>query len=107
MSAERRVAEMIAAAQLADEVGLDVFGIGEHHRPDFAVRSPAVILGAVASTTSSAVPSAKWFVGSLLEIERAARRARRRGPGISKAREKTGGRPRTDIAKLKNAKVSV
>jgi alkanesulfonate monooxygenase SsuD/methylene tetrahydromethanopterin reductase-like flavin-dependent oxidoreductase (luciferase family) len=51
MSAERRGAEMIAAAQLADEVGFDVFGIGEHHRLDFAVPSPAVILGAVASTT--------------------------------------------------------
>jgi alkanesulfonate monooxygenase SsuD/methylene tetrahydromethanopterin reductase-like flavin-dependent oxidoreductase (luciferase family) len=41
MSAGRRVAEMIAAAQLVDEVGLDVFGIGEHHRLDFAVPSPA------------------------------------------------------------------
>ena len=51
MSAERRVAEMIAAAQLADEVGLDVSGLGEHNRPDFAVPSPAVILGAVVSTT--------------------------------------------------------
>ena len=41
MSAKRRVAAMIAAAQLADEVRLDVFGIGEHDRLDFAVPSPA------------------------------------------------------------------
>jgi alkanesulfonate monooxygenase SsuD/methylene tetrahydromethanopterin reductase-like flavin-dependent oxidoreductase (luciferase family) len=32
---------MIAAAQLADEVGLDVFSIRKHHRLDFAVPSPA------------------------------------------------------------------
>ena len=31
--------------KLADEVGLDVFAVGEHHRPDFAVSSPAVVLG--------------------------------------------------------------
>lgn len=52
MSAERGVAEMIAAAQLANEVGLDVFGIGEHNRLDFAVPSPAVILGTVDSATT-------------------------------------------------------
>jgi probable LLM family oxidoreductase len=51
INAERRIKETIAAAQLADEVGLDVFGIGEHHRLDFAVPSPAVILGAVANAT--------------------------------------------------------
>jgi hypothetical protein len=60
-----------------------------------------------ARSNSSAVPSAKCCIGSLLEIERAARRTGRRGPGISKARGKTGGRPRTDTAKLKDAKVSV
>src|SRR5690349_23872387 len=38
--------------ELADQVGLDVFGVGEHHRPDFAVSSPAVVLGAAATRTS-------------------------------------------------------
>jgi probable LLM family oxidoreductase len=38
--------------ELADEVGLDVFGVGEHHRPDFAVSSPAVVLAAGAARTS-------------------------------------------------------
>src|SRR5438874_11146489 len=37
--------------KLADEVGLDVFAVGEHHRPDFAVSSPAVVLGAAAAMT--------------------------------------------------------
>jgi probable LLM family oxidoreductase len=37
--------------ELADQVGLDVFGVGEHHRPDFAVSSPAVVLAAAAERT--------------------------------------------------------
>src|SRR5437870_3750596 len=37
--------------KLTDEVGLEVFAVGEHHRPDFAVSSPAVVLGAAAATT--------------------------------------------------------
>ena len=41
-AARRRLAEIVAAAKLADEAGLSVFGVGEHHRPDFAVSSPAV-----------------------------------------------------------------
>src|SRR2546426_11955253 len=36
---------------LAEEVGLDVFGVGEHHRPDFAVSAPAVVLAAAAART--------------------------------------------------------
>src|SRR4051812_50187174 len=43
--------QLVEEAQLADQVGLDVFGIGEHHRPDFAVSSPAVVLAAVAERT--------------------------------------------------------
>jgi probable LLM family oxidoreductase len=37
--------------ELADQVGLDVFGLGEHHRPDFVVSAPAVVLAAVAART--------------------------------------------------------
>ena len=36
---------------LADQAGLDVFGVGEHHRPDFAIASPAVVLSAIAQAT--------------------------------------------------------
>lgn len=51
-SGTQRIAEIVAAARLAEEVGLDVFGIGEHHRLDFAASAPAVILSAIAARTS-------------------------------------------------------
>jgi probable LLM family oxidoreductase len=47
----QRVRDLIEEIELADQVGLDVFGVGEHHRPDFVVSSPAVILGAAAVRT--------------------------------------------------------
>jgi len=50
-SAEQRLRELLEEAELADEVGLDVFGVGEHHRPDFTVSTPAVVLAAVAART--------------------------------------------------------
>ena len=50
-SAEQRLREVVEEAELADEVGLDVYGVGEHHRPDFAVSAPAVVLAAVAART--------------------------------------------------------
>jgi probable LLM family oxidoreductase len=46
-----RLADLLEEIQLADELGLDVFAVGEHHRPDFAVSSPAVVLGAAAAIT--------------------------------------------------------
>jgi len=56
-SAEPRVAaqraqDLVEEIVLADQVGLDVFGLGEHHRPDFIVSSPAVLLAAAAARTS-------------------------------------------------------
>ena len=48
----RRMRELVEEAELAERVGLDVFGVGEHHRPDFIVSSPAVVLAAIASRTS-------------------------------------------------------
>ena len=47
----RRLRNLLKEAELADQLGLDVFGVGEHHRPDFAVSSPAVALAAVAART--------------------------------------------------------
>jgi len=47
----RRINELIEEIVLADEVGLDVFGVGEHHRPDFSVSAPAVVLAAAAART--------------------------------------------------------
>jgi alkanesulfonate monooxygenase SsuD/methylene tetrahydromethanopterin reductase-like flavin-dependent oxidoreductase (luciferase family) len=46
-----RVRELLEEIELADQLGLDVFGVGEHHRPEFAVSSPAVVLGAAAVRT--------------------------------------------------------
>jgi probable LLM family oxidoreductase len=46
-----RLREFIDLARLADQAGLDVFGVGEHHRPDFAISSPPVVLAAVAQAT--------------------------------------------------------
>ena len=43
---------VVAEAVLAEEVGLDFFGIGEHHREDFAVSAPDVVLAAIAGQTS-------------------------------------------------------
>jgi probable LLM family oxidoreductase len=51
ISAEQRYAEILAAARLADEAGLAVFGVGEHHRLDLAISSPAVVTAAIAAQT--------------------------------------------------------
>jgi probable LLM family oxidoreductase len=51
ISPEQRVRDLMEEIELAEQVGLDVFGVGEHHRPDFVVSSPAVILGAAAVKT--------------------------------------------------------
>jgi probable LLM family oxidoreductase len=48
----RRLRELVEEMVLADEAGLDVFGVGEHHRPDFAVSAPAVVLAAGAERTA-------------------------------------------------------
>lgn len=46
-----RLRELIEQAKVADEAGLDIFAVGEHHRADFAVSSPAVVLAAMATST--------------------------------------------------------
>ena len=51
ISPERRMRNLLEEAQLADQVGLDLFAIGEHHRADFAVSAPAVALAAIAART--------------------------------------------------------
>jgi probable LLM family oxidoreductase len=51
VSAQQRLRDLMEEIELAEQVGLDVFGVGEHHRPDFAVSAPAVVLGAAAVRT--------------------------------------------------------
>jgi len=48
-----RLRDLLEEIELADQVGLDVFGVGEHHRPDFVVSAPAVVLAAAAERTQS------------------------------------------------------
>ncbi len=47
----RRIRNLLEEIELADQVGLDVFGLGEHHRPDYVVSSPATVLAAAAART--------------------------------------------------------
>ncbi len=51
ISPAERLRDLLEEIELADQLGLDVFGVGEHHRPDFAVSTPAVVLGAAAVRT--------------------------------------------------------
>jgi probable LLM family oxidoreductase len=53
VSAQQRIRDLMEEIELADQAGLDVFGVGEHHRPDYAISSPAVILGAAAVKTKN------------------------------------------------------
>ena len=52
LSPQQRLKNLLEEARLADELGLDVFGVGEHHRADFAVSAPVVALAAIAAQTS-------------------------------------------------------
>ncbi len=51
VDAVRRMADLLEEIELADQIGLDVFAIGEHHRADFLASAPAVILAAAAART--------------------------------------------------------
>ncbi|AWV36354.1 LLM class flavin-dependent oxidoreductase [Paenibacillus sp. FSL H7-0716] len=52
ISHAQRLREVVEEIVLADQVGLDIFGVGEHHRKDYAASSPAVLLAAAASQTT-------------------------------------------------------
>lgn len=53
ISHPERLQQAIEEIVLADQVGLDVYGVGEHHRVDYACSSPAVVLAAAASVTKN------------------------------------------------------
>jgi probable LLM family oxidoreductase len=48
---QQRVRELMKEVELADRAGVDAFGIGEHHRPEYIASSPAVLLAAAAART--------------------------------------------------------
>src|ERR1044071_7322297 len=50
-SPQQRLKEILEEVKLMDEVGLDFFGIGEHHRPDYAVSAPEIIVAAASTIT--------------------------------------------------------
>jgi probable LLM family oxidoreductase len=51
VSPAQRLKDLLEEVELADQVGLDVYGVGEHHRPDFVASAPAVVLAAAAART--------------------------------------------------------
>jgi probable LLM family oxidoreductase len=51
VTAAERLHDLVEEAELADQLGLDVFGVGEHHRPEFVVSAPTVVLAAIAART--------------------------------------------------------
>ncbi|MGY4383654.1 putative LLM family oxidoreductase [Pedobacter sp. UYP24] len=53
LSAAQRISDLMEEIVLADEVGLDVFAVGEHHRPEYVISSPEVILAAAAVKTKN------------------------------------------------------
>ncbi len=53
ITTHQRIKDLLEEIHLADQLGLDVFGVGEHHRADYAVSSPAVVLAAAASITKN------------------------------------------------------
>jgi probable LLM family oxidoreductase len=53
ISPEQRMQNLMEEIELADQVGLDVFGIGEHHRADYLISTPAVLLAAAAVRTKN------------------------------------------------------
>jgi len=48
-----KIREILEQVKFMDEVGIDVFAMGEHHRPDYAVSSPEMVLAAAASITKN------------------------------------------------------
>lgn len=67
VTAQARVRDVIEFGEHAGTVGLDVFGIGEHHTARFAVSSPAVVLGAIAARTSTITLTSAVSVLSVLD----------------------------------------
>ncbi len=53
VNAHKRAQELIAEGKLADSIGLDVYALGEHHRPDYMISAPEVMLAAVAAVTKN------------------------------------------------------
>src|SRR5712692_6932247 len=64
MNRSDRLRNLVEQIEYADQIGLDVFGIGEHHRKDYLDSAPAVILGAAAARTNRILTSAVTVLSS-------------------------------------------
>lgn len=53
VNAHRRAQQLLEEAKLADQIGLDVYALGEHHRPDYLISSPEIMLAGVAAVTKN------------------------------------------------------
>lgn len=51
VNSQKRIEELLQEAKLADEIGIDVYALGEHHRPDYVISSPEMVLAAAAAIT--------------------------------------------------------
>ena len=67
ISPKQRMDDIVEAAKLADQAGLDIFGVGEHHRLDYVVSSPAVVLSAIAQVTKQIKLTSATSVVSTLD----------------------------------------
>ncbi|HYA07877.1 MAG TPA: LLM class flavin-dependent oxidoreductase, partial [Xanthobacteraceae bacterium] len=56
------IRDVVEEAILADRVGVDAFGVGEHHRPDFAISAPDIVLAAIAGRTN------RMWLGSAVTV---------------------------------------
>src|SRR5215510_6244608 len=54
--------DVVTEAVLAEQVGVDAFGVGEHHRPDFSISAPEVMLAAIAGKTE------RMYLGSAVTV---------------------------------------
>jgi probable LLM family oxidoreductase len=61
-SQARVLRDVVEQAAVAEQAGLDAFGVGEHHRPDFAISAPEVMLAAIAARTS------RMWLGSAVTV---------------------------------------
>jgi alkanesulfonate monooxygenase SsuD/methylene tetrahydromethanopterin reductase-like flavin-dependent oxidoreductase (luciferase family) len=65
LSAAQTIRNVVDEAVLADQVGVYCIGLGEHHRPDFAISAPEVLLGGIAARTTHSLGLIRYrtFVG--------------------------------------------
>ncbi len=68
ISHDQRIRELVEEIELADQVGLDIYAIGEHHREDFAVSAPEIVLAAGAVKTKKIRLSSAVTILSLLTL---------------------------------------